>query len=170
MTGVVQPVIGFPQITEPMVDDNGALSRPWYQFLRGLWLRFGGAIANPITGLLVDSGAVVLAEVEGQEVALVSGAYDANTGDVTVSTPIVGAAAIPQVLGASPFIFTAAFQGTLIVQSAQVEISRNAGANWYLVNATGGAIPMLTGDKVRVTWYGVGVGNRPTVTFLPGGA
>jgi hypothetical protein len=72
----------------------------------------------------------------------------------------------PQVLApvVSPFIFMPVNAvGTLIVYGGQVEISRAGGA-YILIGQTGGTIPMLVSDAIRVTWFGP---SPPNVVFLP---
>jgi hypothetical protein len=75
-----------------------------------------------------------------------------------------GGSAQPQVVGASPFIFTALVNGFLVVFAAKVEVSRDGGGTYYQVTLNGGAIPLNQNDKVRVTWFEA---QAPTVTFFP---
>lgn len=35
--------IGFPKLQTSFINPDGSISQPWYQFLRNLWLRIGGA-------------------------------------------------------------------------------------------------------------------------------
>lgn len=77
-----------------------------------------------------------------------------------------GGPVVPLVPVASPWIYAAVQQGTLVVSSAQVELSRDLGANWLLVSPMGGAVPMLANDWVKIIWY---TSNKPTVNFLPNG-
>ena len=74
-----------------------------------------------------------------------------------------GQPAVSQVLTVSPFVFKSTVSGTLVVESGQVELSRNSGANWFVCSLTGGAIPVLNADWVRVTWYN----SAPLVTLFP---
>ena len=73
-------------------------------------------------------------------------------------------------LNANPQIYAAPGSGMIIVWGADwVEFAR--GGNWYTVSevgtsVSGGAIPMSTGDEIRVTWT---PGNAPpTITWMPG--
>lgn len=166
-------IIGFPAVNAPFStfqDEDGktvgtVLERPWYQFLRGMWLRIGGAVQDLVTGLLVGTNFVVM-EISGFSFGVVTGTI--NSGNtVTVTTPVVGEAAAAVAAGASPFTYTATFQGTMIVFGGQVEFSRDSGASWILASLTGGFVPMLVGDQIRVTWFGA---SAPTLTFLKGGA
>ena len=73
-------------------------------------------------------------------------------------------------LNANPQIYTAPGSGMVIVWGADwVEFARDG--NWYTVSKvgtsiSGGAIPMTTGDEIRVTWTPGNV--PPTITWMPG--
>lgn len=136
--------VGFPLIDTPFVDREGLhLTRPWYQFLRGLWMKTGQAGGGSVQGTILADG------------------------NLQVTTPVEGESA--QVIGptVSPYTFTATFQGSLLVNGAQIEFSRDSGATWYVASLTGGLFPLLTKDQIRLTWYGA---NAPTVVYFPGGA
>jgi hypothetical protein len=161
------PPVGFPQITSPFVDpETFHITRPWYQFLRGLWIKSGQAVGSIITGFLSPNLVIPIITIQGKDFAAVSGVYQVNE-TVQVTTPVEGAAPVVVAPGAvSPFTYKATFQGTLIVFGAQIEYSRNQGVTWYLASLTGGPLPVLANDWVRITWFGAAA---PPVTFLPGG-
>jgi hypothetical protein len=146
----------------PFVDpQSGMVALPWYQFLRQIWLRVGGAVATVIFGTQTTKNVVTISL--GPQ-AILTGTLDLDN-NVLVTTPVAGNA--PEILApsSSPWVYVPTTQGTLIVFSGQLEIGRNG--QWFTVGLTGGALPMLVGDSARVTWYGA---SKPGAVFLPGGA
>jgi len=165
MTGQPNTSAGFPQVTAPLVEpETGLIVFVWYAFLRQLWLRVGGAVGNILTGAL--AGVVPLLTIGQSVVALVAGELQKD-GNVRVNTPVEGDAPQIVALGNSPFVFHTVFQGTLVVFGGEVELSRDTGTTWYKVGLAGGAVPVLVGDEIRITWYSP---VPPPVTFFPGGA
>ena len=149
----------------PFVEPNRALTFIWYNFLRSLWQRVGGNIAQLISGA-VDTINHTLRLVIGSNSFVALGVSAAEGQDAEVQTPLKGAAGITQVLGASPFTFTAPFQGALLVESGQVAFQRSGMPAPVVCGLQGGLLPLLKGDIVVVTWYN----SAPSVIFLPGGA
>lgn len=158
--------VGFPKIDSSFIDPNTLrIARPWYQLLRSLWLRTGGAVTSTVTAVF-GAFNVLLVSTSDQTTAVVNGVQLA-TGAVQVTAPVSGTPSETVMVGLSPFVYSAVFQGTAIVSGSQVEISRNSGITWFLVTLQGGAIPLLVGDKLRLTWFG---NSTPGLVFLPGGA
>jgi hypothetical protein len=146
---------GFPYLGTPLVDSNGNVSIPWYRFFVSLWRNTGG---SNVPG----GSAVYFVENIAGGVDVYDTATASYIGTLVLSGR-PGQPAVPQAPGASPFEYTALIQGTMVVTGAQVELSRD-GATWYLVTLTGGAVPLKTGDSIRVTWYGDEI---PKVTWFP---
>ena len=153
MTSQQQP---FPRLNYEFVDEQRKLAIPWYKLLITLWQRSGGSF-------IPTSGSVILQNTLGGIQAV-----DATSGTIlgyVNLTAAVGGPAQPQVLGASPFTFVAVGPGTVVVYGGEVEVSRNAGVTWYSVTLNGGSVPLLLGDRIRVTWFDPA--NPPVVTFFP---
>ncbi len=146
----------FPKTSTPFVDENRILTGPWPRLLISLWQKVGGAAATTASSLylLLSNNVVVV----------YSAANGAKVGDMAVAN-LPGGIPVPQVLGLSPFVFKCTQQGTLAIDSGQVELSRNSGLTWYTVSLVGGAIPIQNGDWCRVTWYKT----PPSVVYLPNG-
>ena len=153
MTSQQQP---FPRLGTEFVSKDLRIGIPWYRLLITLWQRTGGSLV-PTTGTVVLNNTVGGIQ-----------AVDALTGTV-LGYVFLGSAsggpAVPLAVGASPFVYQALGPGTIVVTGGQVEVSRNGGGTWYLVTLNGGAVPMVTNDKVRVTWYDNT--NPPVATFFP---
>jgi hypothetical protein len=67
------------------------------------------------------------------------------------------------IVGASPFVYTAQYNGILLITGGTVSaISLNRGAGFLSTGLTVGVIPVRQRDQVQITWSGV-----PTVTFYP---
>lgn len=155
---------GIPQLNSAVTNPDGTLNRTWFDFFRQLWLRTGGG-TNLVVSALLQGGIWVL-EFVTSSIAVVGGNINASGTAVEISTPLIGGLPQAQALGISPWTFTATFQGTLLVFGARVDFSRDAGATFFPVTLQGGAIPMLVGDLVKLTWFG----DPPeSVVFLPGG-
>ena len=66
-------------------------------------------------------------------------------------------------VGASPFVYTAPFNGILLITGGTVSaISLNRGAGFLTTGLTVGIVPMRRQDQVQVTWSGL-----PAMTFYP---
>lgn len=127
-------------------------------------MRVGGAIANVVLGTINSNGSIT-ATVGNSTTVLVGGTLDITGENVIITTPVEGQPAVEQVLGASPFTFTAGFQGILLIESGQVQFSRGLFGP-MTVGLAGGAISVLVADIVTVTWFN----SVPKVVFLPGGS
>lgn len=152
-------VQGFPifqgaKIAEP----NGQISGWFYRFLLSLWFRTGkDFIANVNAAYLQQAATGAGTPIEVRKAAdgsLIGVIYIANTP---------GGAPIPQAPVVSPFQFTAPKDGTLVVESGKVELSRDGGGTWFQTSLAGGALPVLIQDQVRVTWFNA----IPLITFFP---
>lgn len=147
----------FPLQDFQITDPSGKLTLPWSRLFTLMWSLLGGQTV-PGTGSVVlrfDSATGVIT------------AYQSSNGQLIGTIPLQnqpGGAPVPFAVGASPQVFSTEVEGFFVVFAAQVEISRDAGANWYLVTLQGGAVPVRNGDEIRVTWFGA---NKPTVTFFP---
>lgn len=146
---------GFPKLDVPIVDEGGYLARPWHRFFISIFRRLGGSFSEIASSVFFSAS--------GAELGVYSN-IDASLLGTLLLTGAAGGPAQPQAPSTSPFIYTATNAGTLVVFAAEVELSRDNGITWYKVTLTGGAIPMLALDRVRVTWYGPSV---PEVTFFP---
>jgi hypothetical protein len=143
----------FPELGTPLVDANGAVSIPWYRFFVSLWQKTGGA------GLITTG--VYFAIVNGLVVAY-QALSKAKLGTLVMSSS-AGAAAQSLTLTASPQVYTATIAGTFFTNGGQLSISRDGGASWFIFSVTGGAVPMLNADKVKVVWEY----SPPLAQFLP---
>lgn len=147
----------FPRLSYPLVDENRIVSPGWYRFLLTIWKKTGGTVSSlPGTLFLTVNAAgqiVASSAADGQPVA-----------DIPVVPPVNPKP--PQVLHptASPFIYTALVAGTLLCSGGQLEFARGPLGTFYPVGLTGGALPLLVGDRARVTWFGIA---PPPLTWLP---
>lgn len=147
---------GFPKLDSPMVDAKGNAALPWYFLFITLWNKTGGS--------LVPANAPVFLTVQGNLLQVFEQSNPIPIGEVAlINKP--GAAAQPvDVSSGTPFVFTATQTGTMVVFGAQVELSRDSGVTFFQVTLTGGAIPILAADQLRITWFGT---DAPPVTFFP---
>lgn len=160
----------MPRLDTPVVDPaTGMLTTPWYRVFITL-LRRTGCIGAGDAGQAgvpsIQNGVVLGQDQEGPNLPI--SAYNAGDGTLLGQIQLgseTGAAAIPQAVGLSPWIFTAPLPGTLVVDSGKLEISRDAGATYWLSSLVGASLPVLKGDLVRVTFLKA----TPTAAFLPVG-
>lgn len=149
----------FPRLNTPLVElESGIISRPWHRLLIELWKKVGSAFLSVANAVYIGQ--------DPSQVGVSVSAFSATTGNKIGDLLLTNAAPappVPQALGASPFVFAAPKAGTLVVFSGKVELSRD-GATWYEIGLMGGAVPVLAGDQVRVTWFQA---DAPTVTFFP---
>lgn len=139
-----------------MVDAKGNAALPWYFLFITLWNKTGGSI--------VPANAPVFLTVNGTLLEVFEQGNPIPVGNVTlINAPGQPAEAIDTSAG-SPIVFTATRTGTLVVFGAQTELSRDQGVTYFSVSLTGGAIPILNADMVRITWYGA---SAPPATFFP---
>lgn len=144
---------GMPYANAPLVNGEGVIQDYWYRFLHALFVKLGG------TQSLTQQQTYVVNGPGGLQV------YSSATGQLLgtlVSSGTKGAPAVAQVVGPSPWTFQALVAGVLIVESGQVELSRD-GTTFYICGLAGAPVPLLNGDSVRVTYYDA----APKVTFLP---
>lgn len=146
---------GLPRLSAPFVDENGLLAKAWYRFVISCWRALGQAYVAP-------EASVVLQITETGTVNVIRASTGAILGQLNFSAAPGGAAEV-QVVGASPFVFTATNGGTLLISSGQTELSRDGGGTFYVVSLVGNALPMLKNDVARVSWFG----NAPSIVFLP---
>lgn len=160
-------IVGFPRLEARIVDpETGTLTRPWYEFLRQIFLRIGGASSSVVNGALSTMNNVFLISLGSITRSMLAGIQKGD-GNVVQCTPLEGSAEQGVVLGVSPFVYTAGFQGTLVVFGAGLEVSRDSGTTWHQVSLTGCPLPMLAKDQARITWRDPG--SPPSVVFLPSG-
>lgn len=141
-----------------MVDpETGLLAVPWYRLLIGLWQRLGG-----------NTNAFPSA-VYGQQVGQTVNLFNAQTGEPIGPGPISFGVLSPlpeaaQVVGTSPTTLTMTEPGMLVISGgSQTEVRRPPGA-FVVASLTGGALWLLAGDQVRLTWF---AGPAPTATLFP---
>lgn len=159
-TGNVQGFPIFPGMK--VLEPNGSLSVVLYRFLLSLWFRQGkNFIANVNSAYLQQSPTGAGAPLEVRK---------SSDGSLIGIVPVVNIPGEPAVtvpvVGVSPFLWSAPKDGTLVVESGKVEIRRpggTLGATFWQVSLVGGAVPMLSTDEIRVTWYNA----PPLLTFLP---
>ena len=165
MSGALQS--NMPRRDTPMVDEAGRPTYTWYWFLIQLFNRTGASTPSQgIVGAVSTAFNVFLITIGSLTRAMLGGVQQGD-GTVVQDVPTKGVAVQVLTVGASPWVHTVTFQGTLVVQKAQVELSRDSGVTWYEVGLQGGAIPMLAYDQVRLTWYGTSV---PGAIFFPSGS
>jgi hypothetical protein len=71
----------------------------------------------------------------------------------------------PVTLTGSPFVYSAARRGSLIVNGGTVSnlsFSRDGGATWYTLGSVAGMFLLNASDLLRITYSA-----PPTVTFVP---
>lgn len=150
--------LAFPQLQEPFVNPDGTLAAAWYRLLVGMYRRLGGSgLAQPNAAYIaqapVGAGAP-LAVYSSFDNSLIGILFLQNTG---------GGPAIPLVLGASPFVYPAPADGTVFCFSGKLEVSRDGELTWHQVGLTGGAVPVLKGDVVRISWSTI----APEAVYFP---
>lgn len=141
----------FPRLDTPMVDGAGKVSIPWYQLLVSLWQKAGAAYTQVATAVAL--------QLSGSSIQAINTATGQSLGFLVTSGAV--GPVTPLAPGASPWVYQATSPGTIVVTSAQVELSRD-GVTWYIVSPMGGAIPMQADDQVRLTYYGA----APAATFF----
>ena len=71
---------GVPRLDTPLIDDNGAISIPWYRFLIGLWQRLGSGFIEAQNAVTLQSSGGML-----QPVNAVTGQTGQVIGPVVIS-------------------------------------------------------------------------------------
>lgn len=153
MSNPVPVYPAFPRLGTPFVDSNGNISIPWYRLLISIWQQIGGgknSAASVYLGIADDGSLTAYSSIDGSVI-----------GPIEVSGG-VPAPAQPQTLSTSPFVFEAQEPGTLVVGSGKLELERSPDP-YRLVGLVGGAVPVLIGDLVRVTWTSL----APPTVFYP---
>ena len=143
---------GIPQAGSPFTDPaNGVITPPWFRLLTGFFTKLGGGAPS--------ASAVYFQEINGEVFAYNAGTQE-EIGPVGVGS---GEPGVVQVLGASPFSFTATGAGTLLADGGTVTITR--GGSTFPTNSAsaGGAFPLLPSDTATISWSG----GAPNVTWLP---
>ena len=153
-----QSYLTVPRLNTPMVNEDLTVGPAWYRFFIGMYNRLGGSMLAQPNSVFISQAPVGA----GAPLAAYSSIDGSLIGIIQLSDQ-TGGPAVPQVLGSSPFVFTAPGAGTLIVASGKVEISRDNGVTWYTVGLQGGPVPIVRLDQVRVSW----TGSAPQVTLLP---
>lgn len=149
----------FPQLSGPIVDAGGMASLPLARLLISMWQKLGGSLTT------VQNTAIITQQPTSAGAPLQAVAPDGTAlGTLFLTSDINGGPAQAQTLAASPFVLGVTTKiGTVVVSSGKVELSRDGGTTWLLVSLVGGAVPKLSADLIRVTWFG----DPPAVTFLP---
>ena len=146
-----------------MLDQNGVLTQQWRLFFQNLYTRIGGQIApsNSVLGNVFN--------IIGASIAVLTTSTTANAAAIVSLAAIVNAppgAVAPVIVGVSPFTFTTAKKGALVISGGGlklVEITRD-GTNFYNTGAFRGMFPLSTNDSIRVTYLAASV---PVLTFFP---
>lgn len=147
---------GFPQLDSHFVDEERMILYPWYRLLVALWQLSTGSGQIPVYQ------AVFFKQISPGEIE----AFDTSEGGLIGTLRLKdfpGAVEEPQTVGSSPFNFTAPGDGTFVASSCKIELSRAGG--FYLVSLTGGAVPMMRNDVVRLSWNGP----DPVAVWFPAG-
>lgn len=153
---LVVPLQDYP-ISQSDGDGNGRVTLSWSRFFTTLAGLVGGSLV-PV------SNPVVIRVINPEQL----GAYDATTGELLGVIPLKnepGGIPQPVAITGSPQIYKAISDGTLVVFSTALEVSRDGGGTWFQVTLTGGALPLLVGDWARATWYDVAT--PPKITWFP---
>lgn len=156
-------VQGFPIFAgaKPLNPD-GTISSWLLRFLLSLWFRQGkNFIANVNAAYIQQAPVGAGAPLE---------VHKSSDGSLIGVIPVVNIPGQPAqavvISGGSPFLWPAPKDGTLVVESGKVELRRPGGAlgaTFWQVSLVGGAVPVLSSDEIRVTWYNA----PPLLTFLP---
>lgn len=158
----------LPLANTPFINPDGTITFAWYRVFVSLLQRTGlispgdageAGVSSTQNGVTIGQSP----QGAGGPLAAYSAASGALLGIISLVNT-AGGPAEPQTVVVSPFTFESVWDGTLIASSGKVEISRDAGVTWYSIGLTGGAVPVLIDDQVRVTWYS---SFPPTVVLLP---
>lgn len=164
MTSTVQSS-AFPKLDSPMVSPGGALTLVWQRFMLSMWSKLGGNASQASTAVFLSTSAAPSSGSTSSGSAAIA-AYNSSTGALIGTISTTGTGGPAQVISptASGFTYTAPGEGSLLVLGARVDVSRDGGTTFYPVTLTGGAVPLLTGDVAKLTWFSA---QAPTVTWLP---
>lgn len=146
--------LALPQLNAPFVDPTSGLVRdPWVRFLVNQFVKNGGNAGTIQSSVYLQSGTSGIT------------AYQAGSASSLGIVQTIGQKGQPVELladGTSPKVFLAVVQGTLVVDSGKIELSRD-GETFYTIGLAGGAIPLLVGDSARITWFTA----PPVLAFFP---
>lgn len=129
------------KLDSPLVDSNGRLSPPWNRLFLYLLQSVGNGNIPQVSSVQLIS--------QGNDVIAVD-----NKGNVLGTLNLENQPGPPEqvlAVGASPFVYPAHIDGTLLVNKGQLELARSG--MFYVVSPMGGAVRLLNGDKARVTWF-----------------
>ncbi len=148
--------IVFPLQDYPVTEESGRVTLPWSRFFTALYFASSGSIV-PVNGAVVlrlqpDGTLGAYSVATGALLGVIP--LENNPGGVEENIPATG----------SPQVYAAPNDGNLIVFSAQVEISRNAGVTWHKASLQGGSFALKTADRARMTWFSA---LPPEMTWLP---
>lgn len=140
----------------------------------GFWVLLLALLA----GVALPSSAQLSCSTQSQAVLLPQFSDNAAAGSIApanvrniicsdIQLLAAGATAQPQVVISSPANFAATQAGYLTVSSGLVQITR--GATTVTASLTGGHFKLVANDLVVITWFGLGAGSIPVVTWFPDG-
>jgi hypothetical protein len=144
----------MPRLGTPTVDlETGQLTPVWQRFLQSLWFKTGNSFSSL-------PGSYYLQQVSAGVIGIYNSLTNAFAGTITASNPQP-----PQVivLTSNPFTYAALVPGTLVVFGGELALQRGASAH-FQVGLVGGAVPLLPGDKLEITWFS---GDPPSTTWFP---
>lgn len=147
----------IPQVVQPLVLPDGTITQPWLRLLISLVTKTGAGVNAPTT--------VFLTSVANGVISAFSAGTNGLIGTLFTDSQFLAKVGLPArelAPAISPFVYAAVSRGSLVVESGQVEFSRDNGVTWYIAGLTGGMIPMLNKDQVRVTWYNA----IPKITWM----
>lgn len=187
MSTIQQPL---PTPQTPLMDKQGNLNKVWQKFFANLWNRTGGtsgsggsfALLNgdstqPFAASTANTSTEVppLAQVEGLDATVLSSAetYASNAASTAQSNAETyalnqiqngtGAAFSSITAGASPYTYTAAAVGHLLVSAGTVSaITLNRGSSSLTLPSVSGFIPLDNTDSVTITYSAA-----PTLNWIP---
>ncbi len=185
-----QIVQNIPTPTAPVVDKEGRMTQAWRFFMVALWNRTGGASGSSgsFANLNGDStqlfsvatanaatDATPLAQVQSLDSAVLSNAEtyaasQAATAQSNAETYALnqiqqgtGAAFVSVTPGASPYTYTAAAVGNLLISGGTISaISIGRGTGSATVQIAAPFIPLDKADTVTITYSAA-----PTLTWIP---
>jgi hypothetical protein len=148
--------VGFPQLDSHFVDEDRNILWHWYKLLVALWQLAG-------SGTIPIFQAVFLRQTPPGNVNV----YDTSLKGLIGAIRLKNRPGLPEVHQTpvtSPFVFTAPGDGTFTAFCCEIELARSAG--FVPLTLTGGAVPMMKDDVVRLSWVG---GSLPTAVWWPSG-
>jgi hypothetical protein len=170
----------IPPITVPLLDKSGGMELNWWLFFYNLAQHVLGTQGN--TPVVTAIQVLTDVDSDAQTTDFLSFATRITALEQQMDTPQdVPPSSVQSVpedfppanpraqpiwaisVGASPFVYTAPFNGILLITGGTVSaISLNRGAGFLTTGLTVGIVPMRRQDQVQVTWSGL-----PAMTFYP---